>query len=81
MSVCQLSRTHQHEGREPELRDLRESGRLEQDAFGVIAVYRPDLEESTCKMLILKNRQGPLGRKEMRFIGEQVRFEEISYGY
>jgi replicative DNA helicase len=85
ISVCQLSRTHQHEGREPELRDLRESGRLEQDAFGVIAVYRPDLEESACKMLILKNRQGPLGRREMRFVGEQVRFEEMTggeeYGY
>jgi len=85
ISVCQLSRTHQHEGREPELRDLRESGRLEQDAFGVVAVYRPDLEESACKMLILKNRQGPLGRREMRFVGEQVRFEELTgeeeYGY
>ena len=77
ISVCQLSRTHQHEGREPELRDLRESGRLEQDAFGVIAVYRPDLENSACKMLILKNRQGPLGKREMRFIGEQVRFEDL----
>ena len=74
--VAQLSRTHQHEGREPELRDLRESGRIEQDAFGVIAVYRPDLEESACKLLILKNRQGPLGRREVRFVGEQVRFEE-----
>lgn len=77
LSLCQLSRTHQHEGREPELRDLRESGRLEQDAFGVIAVYRPDLEESFCKMLILKNRQGPLGRREVRFVGEQVRFEDM----
>lgn len=78
ISVCQLSRTHQHEGREPELRDLRESGRLEQDAFGVIAVYRPDLEESACKMLVLKNRQGPIGKREMRFVGEQVRFEELA---
>jgi replicative DNA helicase len=77
ISVCQLSRTHQHEGREPALRDLRESGRLEQDAFGVIAVYRPDLEESACKLMVLKNRQGPLGRREMRFVGEQVRFEEL----
>jgi replicative DNA helicase len=79
ISVCQLSRTHQHEGREPELRDLRESGRLEQDAFGVIAVYRPDLEESSCKLLVLKNRQGPLGRRQVRFIGEQVRFEEMDF--
>lgn len=79
ISVCQLSRTHQHEGREPELRDLRESGRLEQDAFGVIAVYRPDLEESTAKLLVLKNRQGPLGRREVRFIGEQVRFEDMDH--
>jgi len=75
--VSQLSRTHQAENREPELRDLRESGRIEQDAFGVIAVYRPDPEESLCKLLILKNRQGPLGRREVRFVGEQVRFEEI----
>ncbi len=79
--VSQLSRTHQIEGREPELRDLRESGRIEQDAFGVIAIYRPDLEESRCKILILKNRQGPLGRREVCFIGEQVRFEEIREEY
>ena len=77
ISVCQLSRTHQHEGREPELRDLRESGRLEQDAFGVIAVYRPNLEESACELIVLKNRQGPLGRREVRFIGDQVRFEDV----
>lgn len=76
--VSQLSRTHQAENREPELRDLRESGRIEQDAFGVIAVYRPDLEESDCKLLILKNRQGPLGRRRAKFIGEQVRFEEYT---
>lgn len=76
ISVCQLSRTHQSEGRRPELRDLRESGRLEQDAFGVIAVYRPDLEDGSCEMLVLKNRQGPLGRRRMQFVGEQVRFDE-----
>jgi len=79
--VSQLSRTHQNENREPELRDLRESGRIEQDAFGVIAVYRPDLEDSQCKLLILKNRQGPLGRRDIRFVGEQVRFEEIERDY
>jgi len=75
--VSQLSRTHQHENREPELRDLRESGRIEQDAFGVVAIYRPHLEEPESKVIVLKNRQGPLGRRQMRFIGEQVRFEEI----
>ena len=79
--VSQLSRTHQAEGREPELRDLRESGRIEQDAFGVIAVYRPDLEESRCKLLILKNRQGPLGRRDVCFVGEQVRFESLREEY
>ena len=76
--VSQLSRTHQIEGREPELRDLRESGRIEQDAFGVIAVYRPDIEDPRSKLLVLKNRQGPLGRREVRFVGEQVRFEEYT---
>jgi replicative DNA helicase len=78
--VSQLSRTHQAESREPEMRDLRESGRIEQDAFGIVAVYRPDIELSLCKMIILKNRQGPLGRKDMNFIGEQVRFEDLGPG-
>ena len=75
--VSQLSRAHQAEGRRPELRDLRESGRIEQDAFGVTAVYRPDLNEAETELLILKNRQGPLGMRRMRFVGEQVRFEEM----
>lgn len=73
----QLSRLHQIEKRRPELRDLRESGRIEQDAFGVVAVYRPDLQKPETELLVLKNRQGPLGMRRMYFVGEQVRFEEM----
>jgi replicative DNA helicase len=71
----QLSRTHQHEGRRPEMYDLRESGRIEQDAFGVIMVYRPDLEKDDCEILIRKNRQGPVGMGRMMFRGPHVRFD------
>jgi len=71
----QLSRTHQHENRAPDLRDLRESGRIEADAFGVIMVHRPDLEERDCEILIRKNRQGPVGKGRMLFNGPSVKFE------
>lgn len=79
--VSQLSRQHQVDGRRPELRDLRESGRIEQDAFGVVAVYRPDLTERATELIVLKNRQGPLGIRRMYFYGEQVRFEEMEVRY
>ena len=38
--LSQLSRTHQAENRPPELRDLKESSNIEQDADGVILLYR-----------------------------------------
>ena len=40
--LAQLSRSHQAEKRPPELRDLRESGTIEQDADGVLLLHRPE---------------------------------------
>ena len=40
--LSQLNRTHQHDNRPPELRDLKESSNIEQDADGAILLYRPE---------------------------------------
>jgi replicative DNA helicase len=40
--ASQLSRQHEQEKRPPSNRDLRESGRIEQDAFAVILLHRPN---------------------------------------
>jgi replicative DNA helicase len=76
--VCQLSRTHQHEGRPPEMRDLRESGRLEQDAHGVFMIYRPDLTESEARLYVRKNRNGPVDEGRMMFEGQFNNFKELT---
>jgi replicative DNA helicase len=74
--VCQLSRTHQHENRPPELRDLRESGAIEQHAHGVFMIYRPDLHESEAKLYVRKNRNGPIDQGTMMFEGNFCNFRE-----
>jgi replicative DNA helicase len=74
--LSQLSRRHLDEGRKPELRDLRESGAIENDADIVLMVYRPDLEEAEGLLLVRKQRQGPLGQIDVSFDGKTTRFKE-----
>jgi replicative DNA helicase len=74
--LSQLSRRHLDEKRKPELRDLRESGAIENDADIVIMVYRPDLEDAGGELLVRKQRQGPLGRIQVSFNTVTTRFSE-----
>ena len=75
----------------PQLSDLRESGAIEQDADVVLMMYREDYyEEDTDRagitdIFIRKHRHGDVGRVELMFKKESLRFFDIerthnSYG-
>lgn len=61
--LCQLNRNSEAENRMPELRDLRDSGSIEQDADIVLMLAREgnDLSSKDVNLMIRKNRQGRAG--------------------
>ncbi|HAU39381.1 TPA: replicative DNA helicase [Candidatus Peregrinibacteria bacterium] len=84
MALSQLSRAvEQRPSKIPQLSDLRESGAIEQDADVVLMMYREDYyEEDTDRagitdLYIRKHRNGPIGRIELMFKKEQMRFYNI----
>jgi replicative DNA helicase len=80
LALSQLTRNSEHEKRAPQLRDLRESGSLEQDADSVLLVHhqRPESSVSTwpAKIAIAKQRAGPLGDATLLWNGRLARFED-----
>jgi replicative DNA helicase len=62
---------------EPKLRDLRESGSIEQDADVVVLMHRLEEGGSTNRILcnVAKNRNGRCGRVELTFVRHCTRFE------
>ena len=84
IALSQLSRAvEQRPSKIPQLSDLRESGAIEQDADVVLMMYREDYyEEDTDRagitdLFIRKHRNGPIGRVELMFKKEQMRFYDI----
>jgi len=67
----------------PQLSDLRESGAIEQDADVVLMMYREDYyEEDTDRagitdIFVRKHRHGDVGRVELMFKKESLRFYDI----
>jgi replicative DNA helicase len=63
--VSQLNRNQEHRGGRPQLSDLRQSGRIEEDADVVLFIYRDtegDLPEDG-EVIVAKNRNGPRGNQ------------------
>lgn len=61
---------------EPTLSSLRESGQIEQDADIVFMLYRERLEDRRRNFLILKNKEGELGRMTLDFDGQTQTFAQ-----
>lgn len=66
----------------PQLSDLRDSGSIEQDADLVAFIYREEVYKrdredikGLADLIIAKQRNGPIGKVPLRFLGQFTRFE------
>lgn len=86
LTLSQLNREAAKRGEPPKLHDLRDSGAIEQDNFGVLFVWnrgaREDMGENKttdCEVILAKHRQGgACGSVPMRFHGPSTRFFEVA---
>lgn len=87
--LSQLNRAaerRENEDKRPQLADLRESGAIEQDADVVIMLYRQEYydlgsntkNENTGEALVLKNRNGPVGKVTLTFRKDILSFESYT---
>lgn len=84
IALSQLSRSVENRSPQiPQLADLRESGSIEQDADIVMFIYReayynPETErENITDLIIAKHRNGPVGKVELYFHPERLRFMSL----
>ena len=86
VALCQVSRDS--EGKEPTLANLRDSGSIEQDADVVMFIHRErkytdDNNENAAidaKILLAKQRNGPIGNVDLIFLPKIAKFENKAEG-
>jgi len=69
--------TRESEDRRPQLRDIRESGAIEQDADVIAFLHRTGttaMQLPRVDLIVAKNRKGPLGDVGLLFDGPKTRF-------
>ena len=77
--LAQLNReVENRDSGKPRLRDLRESGSIEQDADSVLFIYQPDADDDTRRdVVVAKNRHGPTGQVSLEWQGRLMRFRDM----
>jgi replicative DNA helicase len=84
LTLAQLSRgVETRQNKRPQLSDLRESGRIEENAYCVMFLYRDDYYDeltdrpNVCEVVIPKHREGPTGSVDLHWKPGIVTFRNL----